>query len=63
VSIACVEFEAKVYADDSKTLLHDFTGANAIEFLFRVRGFNVVQHRQLAEEIGNLILRMRAGVA
>jgi hypothetical protein len=59
VAIACVEYTAKVYDDDGRTLLADFTGDNSIEFLFRVRGFNVAQHRRLAEEIGQMILAIR----
>jgi hypothetical protein len=62
-AVACVEFAAKVYDDDGKTLLADFTGANAIEFLFRVKGFTVAQHKQLAEKVGVLILRMQVGKA
>lgn len=60
VAVACVEVEAEA-VDNDGTVLGDFTGANAIEFLFRVRGFTVAQHKRLAEDIAHKIVRMRLG--
>lgn len=60
VNVARVTVEARV--QEGGAVLHDFTGANAINFLFRVQGFMAAQHRELAEELAHWLVRKKAGL-
>lgn len=59
-TVARVLVEAEVW--DGDTLLADYTGANAVQFAFRVQGMSVAKHKQLADDIALLIIRMKAGL-
>lgn len=41
----------------------DLTGANAIDFTVRVQGWTVQQHKDLVEDVADLIAQKIAGLA
>jgi hypothetical protein len=51
-----------VSSTDHSQVASDFTGANDINFAFRVAGFSVQDHADLAERIADWIIQRRAGL-
>lgn len=62
LTVARITIEGQITDSKTGAVLFDFTGANAVVFALRVQGFTVAQHRQLAEQVAQDILRMKAGL-
>ena len=61
VPIARVKFSCQVTNSQTGAVELDLTGANAVDFVFRVQGFTQAQHKKLANFIAHKIIAMKAG--